>query len=274
MELKSKRGTDMFKTSNAHEDCLNNPLTKWTLFFTFTIFFICYLTVAPLVTMLSGNQSYERGDNVILNCVARGGPDNFYQWLVNSTDISGETSTTLMLSNVNASTGGEYSCVVSNGAGNESARTFVFIFPYFTTQPEDRGGSNGSTLTLICEAEAFPSPQFHWARMDGAAIRDGVLGVNFTMLSFSPLMFGDEGSYFCNVTSGSVTIRSNLIILRGIKNKLKKFTCILMATVWISAYCHGFFFPISSAQRKIVYMEVNFLKKVEVVFSLAFPYIT
>ena len=226
VELNSKSGTDIFKTRNAHQDSLNNPLTKWTLFFTFTICLFCYLTVAPLVTMLSGNQSYERGDNVILNCVARGGPDNIYQWLVNSTDISRETSTTLMLSNVNASTGGEYSCMVSNSAGNESARTFVFISPYFTTQPEDRGGFNGSTLTLICEAEAFPSPQYHWARMDGAAIRDGVLGVHASLLSFSPLMFGDEGSYFCNVTSGSVTIRSNLIILRGIINKLKKFTCI------------------------------------------------
>ena len=171
--------------------------------------------MAPLVSMITENRTYERGDSINLRCLARGGPDIFYQWQVNNTNISGATSATLMLSNVNASTGGEYSCVVSNSAGDNSASTFVFISPYFTTQPEDRVGSIGSTLTLMCEAEAFPSPQYHWARMDGVAIRDVVLGVNSTMLIFNPLMFGDEGNYFCNVTLGGVTFQSNVVTLRG-----------------------------------------------------------
>ena len=68
-----------------------------------------------------------------------------------------------MLSNVNASSGGEYSCVVSNNAGDDFANTFVFISPYFTTQPENRGRLNGSKLTLLCVAEAFPAPQYQWA---------------------------------------------------------------------------------------------------------------
>ena len=156
-----------------------------------------------------------RGNNITLNCVARGGPDIFYQWQVNSTNISMETSTTLMLSNVNAYTGGEYSCVVSNSAGNNSDSTFVFISSYFIIQPNDRGGINGSTLTLICEAEAFPAPQYRWARVDGVTIRDAVLGVNSTMLSFNPLIFGDEGNYFCNVTSRGVTVQSKLVTLSG-----------------------------------------------------------
>ena len=172
--------------------------------------------MAPKLSLISENQTNERGDNITLNCLARGGPDIFYQWKVNSTNISEATSTTLMLSNVNASTGGEYSCVVSNSEGDDSTNTFVFISPYFTTQPEDRGGYNGSTLTLTCEAEAFPAPQYQWTRVDGAAIRDGVLGVNSTMLSFNPLIFGDDGSYFCNVTSRGVTIQSNRIVLEGI----------------------------------------------------------
>ena len=175
-----------------------------------------YLTVAPLVSSFYENQTYERGDNITFNCSTIGGPDVFYQWQANGIDISGEISITLILINVNASTGGEYGCVVSNSAGDDSASTFVFISPYFTTQPENRGGSNGSKLTLMCKAEAFPAPQYQWARVDGMAIRDAVLGINSTMLSFNPLMFGDDGNYFCNTTSGGITIQSNLVALTGI----------------------------------------------------------
>ena len=50
--------------------------------------------------------------------------------------------------------------MVSNSAGYDSANTFVFISPYFTTQLEDREGYNRSTLTLIREAAAFPAPQY------------------------------------------------------------------------------------------------------------------
>ena len=91
--------------------------------------------------------------------------------------------------------------MVFNNAGDDSASTFVFISPYFTAQPENRGGSNESNINLICEAEAFSVPQYQWARIEGETIRDAILGVNSTMLSFSPLVFGDERSYFCNVTS-------------------------------------------------------------------------
>ena len=168
-----------------------------------------------MISVISENQTYERGDNVTLNCLAKGGPDIIFQWQVNNTNISGETSTKLMLSNVNASTGGEYSCVVSNSAGDYYASTFVFISPYFTTQLADRVGSNGSTLILMCEAEAFPAPQYQWARVDGAAIRTTVLGVNSTMLFFNPLIFGDKGSYFCNTSLGGVTVQSNLVTLTG-----------------------------------------------------------
>ena len=171
--------------------------------------------MAPFISMISENQTYMRGDKIAKNCSAIGGPDIFYQWQVNGTDISSETSATLILTNVNASTGGEYSCVISNIAGNASASTFVFISPYFTIQPEDRGGSNGSILSLICEAEAFPAPQYQWARLNGVFIREAVLGTNFAIVSFNPLMFGDEGIYFCNATSGDVTIQSNLVTLRG-----------------------------------------------------------
>ena len=51
--------------------------------------------------------------------------------------------------------------------------------------------------------------------MNGAAIRDTVLGINSTILTFNPLIFGDEGNYFCNVTSRGVTVQSNFVTITG-----------------------------------------------------------
>ena len=71
----------------------------------------------------------------------------------------------LTLANVNASTGGMYTCVVTNAAGNNSDSTFLFISPYFITERVDEETTNGSLVTLQCVAEAFPSPDYLWPCM-------------------------------------------------------------------------------------------------------------
>ena len=105
-------------------------------------------------------------------CTSRGGPNNTYQWQANDTDIPGETMEMLMLADVGASTGGMYTCVVTNAAGDDSDNTYIFISPYFITEPVDRLTANGSSITLQCVAEAFPSPSYQWARTDGLSVRE------------------------------------------------------------------------------------------------------
>ena len=123
-----------------------------------------------------------------------------------------ETSATLMLSNVVFSTGGTYSCVVSNDAGSDSADTFVLIQPYFLSQPNDTLTSVNSSFGLTCDAVAFPSPEYLWQRVDGQNIRDGV-NVNQRYLYISSLDFGDEGEYYCNATANGVTVQSHNALL-------------------------------------------------------------
>ena len=171
--------------------------------------------VSPEINTLSNNQTYLRGENVSLTCMALGGPSVFYQWLMDGSDLEGENSSTLMLRDVNASTGGVYTCVASNSAGNNSADVSVFITPYFITEPQDVGGLNGTMVSLTCLAEAFPSPSYQWFREGGRSLRDS-LNASSDILSFA-LIFEDEGRYFCNVSSQDIVLQSRLATLSGKK---------------------------------------------------------
>ena len=123
---------------------------------------------------------------------------------------------TLTLTDVNASTGGMYTCVVTNAAGNDSDSTFLFIAPYFITEPVDEDVSNGSSVTLHCTAEAFPSPSYQWARTNIEPIREE-LQTSLNVLSFNPVLFGDEGNYYCNASSRGEVVRSQDATLTGMR---------------------------------------------------------
>ena len=180
-----------------------------------TILEILFYLVSPEINAISNDQTYQRFDDVNLTCVALGGPSVFFQWLMDGSDLEGETSSTLMLRDVNASTGGAYTCVASNSAGNDSADVSVFIAPYFIMEPQDVGGLNGDTVSLTCLAEAFPSPSYQWFREERSLRED--LNASLEMLSFDPLVFGDEGEFFCNVSSQDRLVQSLSATLSGKK---------------------------------------------------------
>lgn len=177
--------------------------------------------VSPSASISSSsiNQTYLRENVAILECTSVGGPNNLYQWQVNGSDIPGATASELTLSNLQGSDGGEYTCVVSNAAGSDSASTFVYISPYFVIEPTDAPTSSGDSVMLTCEAEAFPSPQFQWVRADGRSIRNEIM-TSTNVLVIDPVIFGDEGAYICLATSLDVTRRS-LATITGISNVYK-----------------------------------------------------
>ena len=160
------------------------------------------------------NETYQFGDTATLQCTSLGGPGNTYQWLFSGSDIPEETSGTLLLMNLTAAIGGEYTCHVSNTAGNDTASTYVFIAPYFTTQPMDITVHIESSGNLSCVAEAFPYPKYQWERVDGEPIRADIV-TNESALLISSVIFGDEEGYFCNATSRGITIQSLFATVYG-----------------------------------------------------------
>lgn len=160
------------------------------------------------------NQTLNREDGTTLSCGSMGGPGNAFRWLFNGETIPGENAPELTLQNISASTGGRYSCIISNPAGNDTSDTFVFVAPYFVEQPTDSAGTNGSAVSATCRAESFPEAQYQWERADGEPIR-GEVPAEAATLRFAPILFGDEGDHYCNATAGNATTQSQTATISG-----------------------------------------------------------
>ena len=172
--------------------------------------------VAPEANLTeeSNNRTYNEGATATLVCTSLGGPNNTYQWQENGDILYGQNSNILTLPNVTASTGGIYTCIVSNVAGSSNASTFVFIYPYFINHPHSDEVSVGSEVLLICDAASFPSPDYLWQRTDGVNISNDIV-TNERNLSISSIAYGDEGGYFCTVSAREDSVPSNIAILTG-----------------------------------------------------------
>ena len=102
----------------------------------------------------------------------------------------------LEVMDIDASSGGVYTCTVSNAAGSDSASTTLYVAPYIVTPLEEQTlTTNGSNVNISCDADGFPSPTVSWVDMTNAEV------MNTSLLEFSPVMFGDEGLYRCVATA-------------------------------------------------------------------------
>ncbi|SMN00268.1 hypothetical protein SPONL_1151 [uncultured Candidatus Thioglobus sp.] len=151
----------------------------------------------------------------MVECTSLGGPNNTYQWQVNESNLVGETSPSLTLSSIVASTGGMYTCVVSNQAGNHSTSTFVFVYPYIVIEPPEIVTiSVDSSVLIICDAESFPNPDYLWLRDEDRTFRE-VIETNVRNLNISSIEYGDEGGYYCNASARGRTALTQVVVIVG-----------------------------------------------------------
>ena len=163
------------------------------------------------------DQVYTRGENVTITCISMGGPGNVYQWEKDGEIVANDSILTLM--DIDASSGGSYTCTVSNLAGNDTATTTLYVAPYFVTHPENVETSNSSEVNITCLAESFPDPEYVWMRNgDSDLVREGVVTPNMpNSLGFRPVLLGDEGVYTCIASIAIVHNKtSNPAVLTGI----------------------------------------------------------
>ena len=181
--------------------------------------YTCLVSPEDSVLVSPVDMVFSRGENVSFTCTSMGGPNNVYSWAKSGEIIANDSI--LTLTDIDAASGGDYTCTVSNLAGNDLATTTLYVAPYFVAHPENVETSNSSEVNITCEAESFPSPQYMWLKNGVAEIvRVGeVIADMRNALGFRPVIFGDEGMYTC-VASITIDVvvhneSSNSAVLTG-----------------------------------------------------------
>ena len=124
--------------------------------------------------------------------------DVFIIELLNDTSLIVGNEQTLVLTNINASFGGSYDCLVINDAGYGIDSSILFVVPYFVTHPQNVELEQMQTLTLTCEAEGFPSPSIKWEKMNRVTgMFEAISGENSTVFMINSVAFSDFGMYRC-----------------------------------------------------------------------------
>ena len=119
-----------------------------------------------------------------------GGPGISFQWELNGTIIRNDNVVNLGV--IDASYGGNYTCIVSNAAGTDSVSTTLYVAPYIVTRLEKQTlTAFGSGVNINCVTAGFPSPSVKWVDNLGLEVSTS------SQLEFNPVLFGDEGVYLC-----------------------------------------------------------------------------
>ena len=89
-------------------------------------------TVAPYNVVIMGDNLYNQGEQLQLNCLSEGGPVLEYTWIFSGDVIPYANTNTLTIDNVGTTLAGDYTCNVTNDAGYQSNIITVYSKLIFT----------------------------------------------------------------------------------------------------------------------------------------------
>ncbi|XP_065918141.1 receptor-type tyrosine-protein phosphatase S-like isoform X3 [Dysidea avara] len=165
----------------------------------------------PIVTVHPSDHLATVDMDVALNCEGSGKGMLIYQW-ENNVDNSWSTVTnsnnkTYKIENIQESEG--YRCVVGNEVGNVTSNPAMITILEITTHPQDRLVPVGSSVNLTCTSSVSSNVTFSWTS-DGRDVTGQSTSTGDTsILTITSVRSSDDGSYVCNVRSGSLSVISN-----------------------------------------------------------------
>jgi alpha-tubulin suppressor-like RCC1 family protein len=165
------------------------------------------------ITALSSSQTNSAGNNVTLSVGAAGTPPILYQWYFNGVSISGATSSSLIIDNIQASNSGAYSMTVSDAYGTALSSNAVLdvipAAPSMVIQPASTTLMVGGQTTFSGSAVGSSPITYQWLFNDSP-----IPGATAPSLTVNNVQSANGGAYALIASNllGSA-VSSNAVLL-------------------------------------------------------------
>ncbi|MCX6928321.1 MAG: immunoglobulin domain-containing protein, partial [Verrucomicrobia bacterium] len=179
--------------------------------------------VPPAITGQPQNRTNIAGTTASFSVTATGSTPLRYQWckdgvnLAEGGNVSGATSSSLTLVNVQPVDAANYQVVVTNAAGavtSTVARLTVLVPPAITAQPQSRTNVAGTTATFTVTASGGAPLNYQWLKNGANLVNGGnVSGANGPTLSLSNVQLGDVANYQVIVANTAASATSAVATL-------------------------------------------------------------
>ena len=168
---------------------------------------------SPAIVRQPLSQTLFVGETAVLNVGAVGAPPLSFQWQFNGSNLTGETNTTLTLTNGQSTNSGTYTLIVSNAFGVTTQATanlsLVASSPIISVQPANVYSAFGRTASFSVAAVG-PMPMTYQWRNGETMIPNETRST----LTLSNLTFADAGVYSVVISNSvGVTVSSNATLV-------------------------------------------------------------
>ena len=175
------------------------------------------INAAPVINDFGPtNLTLAQGQETNLFVVATGPPPLSYQWQFSGSVLPGQTSATLVLSNIQPAMAGNYTVTVTNAYGSATSAVATVIVitpaPIIVTQPQNQFVAIGSNATFTVSALGTPPLYYQWQFSGSNLI--GATGSNETLFDVSTANAGPYDVIVSNAY-GSVTSSVAALVVPG-----------------------------------------------------------
>ncbi len=157
----------------------------------------------PTITTQPVDTAALVGGTATFSVVASGSGTLSYQWQRDSTDLTGKTASTIILTNVQVADAGSYRVIVTNTLGGTAASATsnaavlgVNVAPTITAQPQALAVGVGGSGSFAVTATGNGTLSYQWQK--GSA---DLAGKTAATLPLTNVQFADAGNYRVVVTN-------------------------------------------------------------------------
>ena len=161
----------------------------------------------PIITTQPASYRALPGTNVTFSVVASGPGTLTYQWRRNGQAISGATSASLTLTNVQTAVNGDYTVAVANAFGttiSAPGTLDVLTPPVFAFQPASQTVAAGDTVSFSAVHTGSQPFRYQWL-FNGTPL----LGATNLVLTLFNTQYAQSGAYSLSVANDVTTVVSS-----------------------------------------------------------------